>query len=75
MAAKYEYRDEVPQQIEKNREEKNFILECFSSFMEDVFGKHEFPTNGSEEQCKFHRDDMRKAFVNGWSSGVYHIKR
>ncbi len=74
MVAKYEFRDKTPQQIEQNRQEKQFIIECFNSFMEDLFGKHHH-TDGSEEQCKFHRDDMRRAFVNGWSSGVYHIKR
>ena len=65
MSCKYEYIDNAPQQIEKNRQEKQQAIDCFNTFMEDVF----------DDKIIFDHGDMMRAFVNGWSSGVFHIKR
>lgn len=74
MVSRYEYVDEVPQQIHKNDEDRKLALSCFSSFMEDVFGLSDHLTLTSEESCKFHRDDMRRAYINGWYSALYHLR-
>lgn len=53
----------VRDRIENNQLEKQFAIECFDSFMEDMqFGKDVYS-----------RDDMQRAYVNGWTSGIYHF--
>lgn len=73
MSSKYEHR-ETPSFMEKvdKLSKDQFVRDCFNAFLGDVYPK--WLSGDSEPNPKFSLEDMKRAYTNGWHTGIFHNK-